>query len=88
LPGKYPGFEEIADMISSEEKLEELLTRFENFQCQKTFRDTDIYVVYLRAFDYYTATHERAQHDKGVSFANFAAGYLKAKFDAEQGELL
>jgi hypothetical protein len=73
---------------SSEEELEKLLTRFENFQCQETFHDTDIYVNYLHAFDYYVATHEKVQHDKGVSFANFVAGYLKAKFDAEQGILL
>lgn len=66
----------------SEEKLEELLTLFENFQCQETFHDTDIHVAYLRAFDYYVATHERVQHDKGVSFANFVAGYLKCEHNA------
>lgn len=74
--------------MTSEKKLEELLARFEDFQCQETYHDADIYAVYLRAFDYYVVTHERAQHDKGVSFAHFVAGYLKAKFDMKQGGLL
>jgi hypothetical protein len=72
----------------AEEKFEELLTRFDNFQYQRTFHDEDIHIVYLQAFDYYVATHEKVQHDKGVSFANFVAGYLKAKLDAEQDNLL
>lgn len=72
----------------AKEEIEELLTRFENFQSQETFHDADIHSVYLRAFDYYVATHERVQHDKGVSFANFVAGYLRAKLDAKQGILL
>lgn len=72
----------------SEEELEELLIRFENFQSQETFNDADIHIVYLRAFDYYVAAHEKVQHDKGVSFANFVAGYLKAKLDAKQGNIL
>jgi hypothetical protein len=74
--------------MTSEKEIEELLTKFENFQSQETFHDADIYSLYLRAFDYYIATHERVQQDKGVSFANFAAGYLRAKFDAEHNNLL
>jgi hypothetical protein len=71
-----------------EKELEELLTRFENFQHQETFLDADIHTIYLRAFDYYIATHEKGQHDKGISFANFVAGYLRAKIDGEQSNLL
>jgi hypothetical protein len=67
----------------TEKELEDLLTRFENFQCQETFHDTDTYIFYLRAFDYYVSTHENVQHDKGVSFANFVAGYLIAKSDGK-----
>jgi hypothetical protein len=75
-------------MTPEEEKFEKLLEEFEDFQCQETSHDADIYTVYLRAFDYYVTTHEKVQHDKGVSFANFVAGYLKAKIDAKQGDLL
>jgi hypothetical protein len=75
-------------MTEKEEELEEFLKRFESFQCQETFHDSGIHTVYLRAFDYYVATHEKVQHDKGVSFANFVAGYLKAKLDAEHNNLL
>jgi hypothetical protein len=64
-----------------EGELEELLERFENFQSQETFHDATIYAVFLRAFDYYAATHEKVQQDKAVSFANFVAGYLRAKLD-------
>jgi hypothetical protein len=42
----------------------------------------------VRSFDYYVATHENAQHDKGVSFANFVAGYLRAKIDLEKNSLI
>jgi hypothetical protein len=70
------------EMIS-EEELEKFLTRFEDFQCQETLHDADVYTVYLQSFDYYVSTHEKAQHDKGVSFANFVVGYLKAKLDAK-----
>jgi hypothetical protein len=75
---RFMGIKEMAGEI----ELEELLTRFEEFQCQETFHDADIHTVYLRAFDYYIATHEKVQHDKGVSFANFVAGYLKSEQDA------
>jgi hypothetical protein len=71
------------DKMVGETELEELLMKFENFQCLETFRDVDIYTVYLRSFDYYVDTHEKVQHDKGISFANFVAGYLKAKLDAK-----
>jgi hypothetical protein len=74
--------------MTSEEYLEELLIRFENFRCLETSCDEVIYTVYLRAFDYYVATHEKVQQDKAVSFASFVAGYLKAKSDVEQGVLL
>jgi hypothetical protein len=53
----------------------------------ETACDEDIYAVYLQAFDYYVATHEKIQQDKAASFANFVTGYLKARFDAEQGSL-
>lgn len=72
----------------TEVEIEDLLTRFENFQCQETFHDKDIYEVYLRSFNYYVATHERGQYDKGLSFANFVVGYLKAKLDFDQNSLI
>jgi hypothetical protein len=74
--------------MTSEKELEELLVRFENFQCQETFHDTSIYLVYMQAFNYYVATHENVQHDKAVSFANFVAGYLRAGIDSKQADFL
>jgi septation ring formation regulator EzrA len=68
------------------DKFKDLADRFEDFQKQKTFRDTDIDIEYSRAYDYYTDKYDNA--DVGFAFANFVAGYLKAKLDAEQGSLL
>jgi hypothetical protein len=74
--------------MPTETELEELLTRFENFQHLEMLLDVDLHTIFLRSFDYYVTTHEKGQHDKAVSFANFVVGYLKAKADAKQGFLL
>jgi hypothetical protein len=65
------------------EELEKLLTKFEDFQRQKTFHDSDIHTEYLRAFDYYTANHP-IQDVGRYMFPNFVAGYLMAKLDADK----
>jgi hypothetical protein len=70
-------------------ELEGLLSRFENFQCQEMFHDADISIIRSQAYNYYIA-QEKVQYSAGNSFAfaNFVAGYLRAKIDAEQGNLL
>jgi hypothetical protein len=65
------------------EELEKLLTKFEDFCCQKTYPDSDIHTEYLRAYDYYLASHPM-QAPTGFMFANFVAGYLRAKLDADK----
>jgi hypothetical protein len=69
------------------EEMEKLLTKFDEFQYQATFQDTNIHIEYVRAYDYF-ADVRPGEQDKRSVFANFVAGYLKAKRDAKQGNLL
>jgi hypothetical protein len=67
--------------------LEKLIKKFEDFRCQKTVDESDIHVQQSRAYDYYETKHEGSHSGDRLAFANFVAGYLKAKLDAEQGNL-
>jgi ADP-dependent phosphofructokinase/glucokinase len=74
------------------EEFKELLDRFEEVNCQSTVDDVDISLIHSRAYNYYM-THKGAtsfveNFGKALAFANFVAGYLKAKIDAKRGNLL
>jgi hypothetical protein len=67
--------------------LEKLIGKFDEFRCQKTFHEADICIQHSRAYDYYATQHGGSHSGDRLAFANFVAGYLKAKLDAEQGVL-
>jgi hypothetical protein len=70
-------------------EFKELLDKFENISCRTTLDDADISIIRSQAYNYYIA-QEKVQYSVGNSFAfaNFVAGYLRAKIDAEQSNLL
>jgi hypothetical protein len=74
--------------MNLEEQFGKILVKFDEFRCQKTFLETDIHIAHSKAYDYYATLHEGGHHGDRLAFANFVAGYLKAKIDAEQGNLL
>jgi hypothetical protein len=65
------------------EEMKELIIKFEDFLCQKTFHETEIYVNSLKACNYYRVCHREDSGKSDMLFA-FIAGYLSAELDAKR----